>query len=701
MAYSSYKVPPPGDQGAVLGWVREAVQEGNNYLAQQRAYADFPKCFDIIAGSGEDRVPAGRSRVKSNRLKRQTREIVGTLADIRPIWSFGTDNADYFNNAGVLNKCSVYNWYAANSRARLREALQYATVGGSGYLCPTYTKDYHSIGRGEITLDALGPNAVLPIQLPRDGDLQKAYAGIILDETPIAMAHAMWPALADSMDPDRDTPTMLKRAVEKMQKFMAPVLNAFGPGARKDDRSALFPTVDIFKIYVRDTSINTTGYMIPMGEIGTSWYYEVPSLGMPTIKGYDANGQAIYKPATREDAMLYPLRRLIIATRKGIISDGTSPWWHGKFPAVRFVTDDWPWEFLGFPLIKDGVEYDNSLTQHMRNIDDVAVARLQPSLQYDINAVSKSDMEKFDTRKPNQKIGINSQMGEAIKPVLPADYYEVPNFIPAHMEFLKDGMDYQLAMKDVVAMAKARAMPAGDAKQIEEFGGPIVKDITSGMESSMTELGGMMKFMFFQFYNASRRMQILGENGLVKEDLDFEPGSMVPSHMPGEDSQKPTNYTMWQRSRQHANNFYYTLTPGTLHQLTQTTQKLMFLQLQRSGFPIDPWTMAESFEIPNFGPAPKGTRTVMERWVAWQKMQLERQLQAQLAVAKIQSAMQAGQDPAAIASSATQSAAEAASSGDSQTYEGPPKPQGRPPTAQTPPHMESKDGGTRQVISES
>ena len=97
--------------------------------------------------------------------------------------------------------------------------------------------------------------------------------------------------------------------------------------------------------------------------------------------------------------------------------------------------------------------------------------------------------------------------------------------------------------------------------------------------------------------------------------------------------------------------------------------------MQARGFPIDPWTLAELFDIRNFGDTPlipdpatgelRRAQTIMERWLAWIQIQ-----------GKIQQAMGGGQP-----------------------QQGRGK-QGRPPTAATAPTMENK-GGVRPIVRES
>ena len=231
-----------------------------------------------------------------------------------------------------------------------------------------------------------------------------------------------------------------------------------------------------------------------------------------------------------------------------------------------------------------------------------------------------------------------------------------------------------------------------------EMVGPVIQDSSRNMERSLRDVGEIWKGLAFQFYNTSRRVQVLGPNGIVEEDFDYEPGLMIPSHLAHEDKGKPSRYTLAERAKRHQNNFFLYIVPHSLHEITQITRKMLHLQLQRSGFPIDPWTMAEVMELDNFGPAPTGTNNMIERWVAWQRMQmelrldLERMLQKALAEAQQTSQQQGGQD------------------GQGTPYrgvlEGLLNPTargtgGRPPSGKTAPRMQTKDRGTRTSIVES
>lgn len=699
MALTDYRVPPRETSDEFrLGWLRESVQEGTKALSLQSAAEDFQIARDVIAGRAAS-VPKGRSEVRSGHLKRQIREVVATLSNLRPMWGYHTDNPDYDHNNAVLNKLVQAWWFNTFADLGIRKAIQYAAVLGTGHLIPMWEKDYWVAGRGDIVLDAVGPEDVIPIQLPRNHDLQQAYLVLIRRETPLAQAHAMYPTFSSQIVADSQGPSSTAKAMKKIQSFFAPVLQKFGPRTgqqrREDDLNQ--PYVTIWHAYIKDVAINQTDRTVPMGDANTSWYYEVPAYGSEIPVGVDANGRTLMRKADFEDSMLYPMRRLCVFTPTALLKDNTSPWWHGRVPVATIQTDDWPWESLGYSLVRDNASLDRSVTELMRYMDDTCRVRLRPPLEYDKNSVAKRDMEKLDTRRENVKIGVDRAMGDGIKPLLPVEFFDIPQFVVQHVENLLKMEDYQLGVNDLSALAKATRLPsADDVEKLLQAAGPIVNDISRNMERSLRDVGEMVKSMFFQFYNARRRVQLLGEMGLVREDFDFEPGSMVPSHMPGESGDQPSAVDYFKRARLHQNNFYFQVTPGSMHSITQMSRKLLYLQLQRSGFPIDPWTMAKVFDVPDFGNPPKGTNgTVIEQWVAWERMKVElANYIQQLGIQNQVAAASAGvAPPSAPANGGGQPRPPAPGGG--------PHAGGRKPTAQQAPQMVTKDGGTRTTISES
>jgi hypothetical protein len=552
--------------------------------------------------------------------------------------------------------------------------LQYAAVGGLGWASPVWSKDFWVVGRGDLELKTYGPRDIVPIQIGKDHDVQKAYAVTIRDEMPLNQAWAKYPTKTDLLTPDRGTASWLAKGVRRVQRFMSPVLNAFGQGRGKEAEESPFPTVDIFKTYILDLTMNDTDHPIKMGD--GNWNYEVPPYGSEIPTGEMNGGVAKTRRATFDDARMFPLRRLVIWCNNGTLYDDSSTHWHGRVPAIPFRLDDWPWDFLGYPMTRDGASIQESATRLLRAIDDSANARLDPPLGYDENMLSRSLMERFNPRAGGQRVPINMQMGDGIKELIGPQYYDVPSWIPDFVKQLYEGMHYILGTRDIQAIAKAKQIPAGDSlEKLMEMAGPILTDMSRNMEYSMREIGEQVKSGFFQHYDLPRRVQVLGKDGVVEEDFDFKPGDMVPSHTPDEyerirrgDMSKDTGSRLSniERAKVHQNSFYFHITPNSMHQITQLTKKLLLMQLFRAGFPIDPWSVAEGFDIENYGDPSQlgkilGTDIPSDkfgRWLAW--MEFKQKL--------------------------------------GQKEPGHP---GRKPSGQTPPTVQSKDAGSRSTVRES
>lgn len=712
MSQTTFVCPPrTATEENRLAWLKEALREGETYIRNSTAFADFKRGKEIIAGLQQNKIPEQLSRINVNLQKRLIRDVVATMSNLRPLWGYSTDNKDLDQQAEVLNKLLVA-WYQSTFADQgIKKGLQYGGVFGTGWIGPDWKSDFWVRGRGDIVVKAYSPEDVIPCQLPADMDIQRAYAVTIREEVPINLARAMFPTMAGKLVPDRQAPSGLKKGFGRMTSFLSPVLNRFAADQKsRKVVDTVFPVVDIYNTYILDLSVNEGPTPQTFGEPGTYWNYTVPVLGSDIPDGTNAQGQPVFRKATPEDSMLYPFRRLVTWCNGGVLRDDTSYWWHAMVPLAPLYFDDWAWEFLGYSMTRDLDSIEQSSNTLRRAMDDSANARMRPALMHDDRTIGNSLMESLDVRQPGQSVGVDLTVSERpIRPILEPQYYDVPPWIPAVIQSNDEMMKYISGVNDFTAIAKARQIPSSDSiEKIMDMSGPIVTSISRGMESSLGRLGEMIKCLFFEFYQAPRRLQILGPDGLTPEDTTFyEPGNMIPSHLPHEDTSKPSNYTQVERARRFMNSFFFKITPNSLHQITQMSRKLLYIQLQKAGIPIDPWTMASINDIPNFGPPPAGTTTVFERWVAFEKLKgdLTAHIQAKAMEIQAQSQMKIQLGQAALVAAA-QGGAPQPGPGQYPGPAGPPGPSpalgqqgpGRPPEFQGSPVIEQKDGGTRSTI---
>lgn len=680
---------PPADanEDRRLGWIKEANEDGENFLRNQRAWKDIDLGIDIISGEAYGRNLKGLSDLKVPMVKRDIREAVSTLSNMRPLWGYKTDIQELMKQNIILNKLLRAWYYRPFVREGFRAALQYALGCGLGWASPIWGTDslLQGLGMKDIILEYYGPRDIRPYGISKDHDIQKCYVVTIRKEVPLQLAMIDFPTQLDIIVPTRGTPTWMKRGGAKVRRFLSPLLNAFGPGTGKDQPdTSPFPVVDIFHSYILDASVNMTETPIHMGE--GSWAYTVPPYDSKIETGiYDQGGQPLFRNATKEDSRIYPLRRRVIWTDQGILKDDSSPYWHGMVPVVPFTGDLWAWDFLGYSMSHDGAPIEKSATRILRALDDSANVKLDAPLSYDEGSVSAGLMERFNPRKPGQRIKINAQQNDKpVQMIVPPDYYNVDAFVAGMPEKLYELMHYILGTRDIAALAKAKQVPSGDSiEKLMELAGPIVSDMSMMMEGSMVRLGEMWKGLAFQFYDMRRRVQVLGPDGVSEEDFDYDPADMIPSHLPDEFAKidkhsklakingvpytpPESRVSRVERAKAHLQSFTFHVTPNSLHQITQLTKKMIYLQLWKGQFPIDPWSVAEAMDIDNYGSPNQlkdilGTEKIAEdkfgRWIAW------RELLMKLAP--------------------------------------PAPPKGRHPSGQTAPTPQSKDGGTRTTVRES
>lgn len=622
-----------------LGWLRNTHQEGMDYLKNQRAYRSALKGLEVIADDRSNPSDVSLSGTKYNLVKRAIKEIVSTLSNLRVIPDYQT--LDQFKDQeDVLNKRYKAWWYGQQVGSVIKRCLQWAAVSGKGYGYLGYERLFAVSGEADIILKSKGPFQVIPWGIGEDHDLQKCYAVDICHEVPFFQAAQRFP-LKTSILASCAKPSSILRKPTPQKPMMSNVWRMFF-GKNKQEEPDTFPVCHLRERYILDTTMNTTGQPVMMGEAGTSWSYWVyPQGGTMPSGTFAADGTELLRPVTDQDAMLYPTRRCVWWTEQGILEDGPSHWVHGYVPLIEFQLDQWMSEFLGYPLSHDTLSLQKSVRDGLRIVDDSMNARTRPTVAYAADKVSRNFMKSWDPRLPLQAIGFRGtalgDLKQLIAPVLSSNYYDIPQWILEHIKENSARIDRMSGVMDAVALAKARQTPAGDTiEKLTELMGPIINDYSRNIDSAIMQLGVMFKYMCFQFDSVERRYQILGNDGFTKEDFDYDPAKLVPSA----DSKSSRLTTLFNRIREHAGKFTYFVKPGSLLELTSLTRKLILFQFYKADFPMDPWTIGEAFDM-NLGPPPKDCNNIMERYWEWLRLKAKGLKAIQESVG-IEPGMQAG-----------------------------------------------------------
>ena len=627
---TSDALPTPVDgnsyEGQVLNKLEGAIIDGEAILKADPMYESIEHSIAYVMGDQLDprRSPA-LSQVTDNRTKHIILQSVAALTDIHPLFGFKTFNDKFQNQNEVLWKLTQAWWVNNFCDVKLADVLRYAAVPGTGY-CEVQWDPSAWNGEGDIVLIPRDPRDVLPYKPTLTGSVQSWEGVIVRSAKTIDELKARFPEKAYLIKPDRDqmmfsrTWTRARRIIQSLvTPAPADVLTATPQNAVKR-----VPTVDLHHWWLKDRRLHVGSEPIIMGDPGTSWSYKVYPVDM-VGKPDPEDGHIIDKTECR----IYPRGRLIIATRTAVLWDGPNPYWHGMFPIVKLCLDPWPWGLLGASLVKDIMPIQDATNELINGILDSCRKALRPGVIADRRAVPESQWRSIDTRLPGLKAKINAQLGKGI------EFTEAPQLPQYVFEVLKmciSEMDYHADVANLQALTQLNQAPGADSvERLQEALSPVLRLKGRLMEAFLREVGEMVKYDFFQFYNMPRRVSILGEAGLDFADFDFDPGTMIPSMSQGDEGYDPIydrRVDKSVRAQKHAKNFTFTITPNSLLAISQISRKLLYMQLWQGGL-MDPWTLFEVLEIPNGGTPPNDAVTITDRLIAAQAVGLVGAVSAQ------------------------------------------------------------------------
>jgi len=338
-----------------MGWVREAIQEGDAFLKAQAGYSKIDETTGAIFGQKTQLRSAALSNTEVNHLSKIASDLAAYLTDIKPFWEYRTHNKQFERHCDVYSKLSEH-WY--NQRfidLKLGSVIKYWEVAGTGFPHLHWNSETQ-----DIDVSAEDPRDVLPIRPADNLSIQSAAGVVIRKERTVNYLRARYPQSmwhlirADrdgSSQSDKDN-TRLNSLLEKMGvPSDSPFMNRlFG---RPTNALPKIPMADYYQVYMKDERRNDTSHPVFIGEFDergnarNNWSYIVPPGGL-----------------------LYPRGRLIVATNHGVLHDGPNIYWHGLFPVPKLTLDPWPWSWLGKAPLQDLLPLQDSLNKMLRVVDD-------------------------------------------------------------------------------------------------------------------------------------------------------------------------------------------------------------------------------------------------------------------------------------------------------------------------------------------
>src|SRR5579864_3264744 len=139
---------PRGISDPVIGWMTEAVQESEAFIAAQPGFDQIGKAFDAIMSLDETDTFDPRSSIsqtRTNRIAKIAEDIAALMTDTKPFWDYSVANRRFEQHAEIYGKLSTFWYQDRNIDLMLADAIKYYVVAGTGYLHLFWNKDIGDI----------------------------------------------------------------------------------------------------------------------------------------------------------------------------------------------------------------------------------------------------------------------------------------------------------------------------------------------------------------------------------------------------------------------------------------------------------------------------------------------------------------------------------------------------------------------------
>lgn len=595
-----------GGNPAVLGWLQEAIQEGDLLNRQDPAFEMADKGMRYIIGEQNDKQSAALPYIPFavvNKSRKSVQAHVSALTDIKPVFGYRAMNPLFAFHGQLLNKLVVAWWMESMADITLGDCIKYALAGGTGDLMLEWDPGA-SGGQGDHRVIAKDFRDTLAIR-PSSDPSPQLWQGVVFREAQsINAMRQKYPQFSNAFTPAPDNllTTIMSRFRHVVARLQTPAADTLSGLANIPHARAVRPgDVVLYRTYLNDHTRNLTNKPLVMGDPTANWSYVV-----------------------EPNDLLYPQKRLIVSTPDLVLYDGPSPFWHGMYPFARLKLWSVPWCFLGLSLLHDTIPIQDAINDALTDLRLGIKQWTNPDIQFDKNAVSRAFQAAFDPRRPGKKIGINLMGSGAREPYVKHDGPDpqVLNLLLETYRQLCTEHDEQTGVANLQQLMQLRQLPGADTvEKYFEAMTPELRQEGRNVEAFLRDLAQMLKFNIFQFETSARRRNILGDSALALEDFDYDPDTLVPSisptspqadpatgmpidqPTPGYQPQLDSSKSRSERAKWFARMFVFTVAPNSILAMSNQERKMMNFQLARMGY-LDFWTLHETLETPNVGNPP-------------------------------------------------------------------------------------------------
>jgi hypothetical protein len=600
---------PPREAGGnqVAGFMNELVQQGDSWVQAQPGISNLENDIQLLMGTGQDRDMA------SNLLQPDIRSFVETITDLRQIATMGSKAKQNKKIVSLYNDIFKFVFWDSLYVPNTRKSLQWAIMG-RGYKWQKFSRPWHGGGPAKIVFESLGPREFLPDQIPHNNDITDSYAGAIVVPMGLAEAHSRFPQFQRWLTP-LSSYSKIGVGINNNMIRRWEFYDRFRFGQQTGDWINKF--CEIRYHFIHDLRINDTGFTQTMGVKGSTWGYEVPTLGDLIVTTDPNSGLPRSRKAEIEDCRMYPRMRLVITSPSCPVPlyDDTAFDMHGIIPVTQHDVNDWPWASVGYSLVSGIRGLEVARRDRMSDINTVLAVKNDPPLGTDVSTgVSRTQMDKLDLlHAQGVRVGGKGDPSKWTRSLLP-EGVKIDNTDYEGVKLLDGAVKAALGLSDIASLREVKGNMSDQSfdKFVENLG-PVAKGIALNQWIANSKDAEMLKYNIAQYFTVQMITDMIGPEGVGVETYDNDPNSLVPSHLPGEDQSTLSAHSRLERARWFCERLKVINTPAQLLNVTHMQERMLNMFLIQQKLPVDMEGTMEKVGVPDY----------QVRHEAWKEEQIE------------------------------------------------------------------------------
>jgi hypothetical protein len=275
---------------------------------------------------------------------------------------------------------------------------------------------------------------------------------------------------------------------------------------------------------------------------------------------------------------------------------------HGEIPVTQHDVNDYPWAALGYSIVSGVKGLEVARRDRMSDINTVKAIEKDPPLGTDVSTgVSRTQMDKLDLlHAQGVRVGGKGDPSKWTRSLLPEGVKIEESDFKA-VEMLNAGVKAALGLADIASMREVKGNMSDQSfdKFVENLG-PVAKGIALNQWIANSKDADMLKYNIAQYFTVDMITDMIGPEGVGIETFDNDPNTLVPSHLPGEDTSNLSAHSRLDRAKWYCERLRVVNTPAQLLNVTHMQERMLQMFTLQQKIPIDTESTMEKIGIPDY-----------------------------------------------------------------------------------------------------